>query len=114
AGVLGADEAHRALLQATVEVARAIFGAKAASVFLLDEEADELVFGAVAGEGGGGLVRTRVPAGAALAGRGQRGLGPPRGRAARGRRPELGHALAALGRRVDRLRPEEHDGRPAA
>jgi len=28
AGVLGADEAHRSLLQATVEVARAIFGAK--------------------------------------------------------------------------------------
>src|SRR6266571_3784473 len=37
AGVLGADEAHRSLLQATVEVARAIFGAKAASVFIVDE-----------------------------------------------------------------------------
>ena len=53
AGVLGAEEAHRSLLQATVEVARAIFNAKAASVFLLDEEADELVFEAVAGEGAG-------------------------------------------------------------
>ncbi len=50
AGVLGADEAHRSLLQATVEVARAIFGAKAASVFLLDEEAEELVF-PLAGDG---------------------------------------------------------------
>jgi len=68
AGVLGADEAHRALLQATVEVARAIFGAKAASVFLLDEEADELIFEAVAGEGEGELIGMRFPAGNGIAG----------------------------------------------
>jgi GAF domain-containing protein len=68
AGVLGADEAHRALLQATVEVARAIFGAKAASVFLLDEEADELVFEAVAGEGEGELIGMRFPADTGIAG----------------------------------------------
>ncbi len=68
AGVLGADEAHRSLLQATVEVARAIFGAKAASVFLLDEEADELVFEAVAGEGAGELIGMRFPAGTGIAG----------------------------------------------
>lgn len=68
AGVLGADEAHRSLLQATVEVARAIFGAKAASVFLLDEEADELVFEAVAGEGAGELIGMRFPAGTGVAG----------------------------------------------
>jgi GAF domain-containing protein len=68
AGVLGADEAHRSLLQATVEVARAIFGAKAASVFLLDEEADELVFEAVAGEGEGELLGMRFPAGTGIAG----------------------------------------------
>ena len=68
AGVLGADEAHRSLLQATVEVARAIFGAKAASVFLLDEEADELVFEAVAGEGEGDLIGQRFPAGTGVAG----------------------------------------------
>jgi GAF domain-containing protein len=68
AGVLGADEAHRALLQATVEVARAIFGAKAASVFLLDEEADELVFEAVSGEGEGELIGMRFPAGNGIAG----------------------------------------------
>ena len=67
-GVLGADEAHRALLQATVEVARAIFGAKAASVFLLDEEAEELVFEAVAGEGEGELIGMRFPAGNGIAG----------------------------------------------
>ncbi len=68
AGVLGADEAHRSLLQATVEVARAIFGAKAASVFLLDAEADELVFEAVAGEGAGELVGMRFPASTGVAG----------------------------------------------
>ncbi len=68
AGVLGADEAHRSLLQATVEVARAIFGAKAASVFLLDEEADELVFEAVAGEGAGELTGVRFPASTGIAG----------------------------------------------
>ncbi|MGH3008372.1 MAG: GAF domain-containing protein [Gaiellaceae bacterium] len=68
AGVLGADEAHRDLLQATVEVARAIFGAKAASVFLLDEEAEELVFEAVAGEGAGELLGMRFPAGTGVAG----------------------------------------------
>ena len=68
AGVLGADEAHRSLLQATVEVARAIFGAKAASVFLLDEEAEELVFEAVSGEGEGDLIGMRFPAGAGIAG----------------------------------------------
>jgi len=68
AGVLGADEAHRSLLQATVEVARAIFGAKAASVFLLDEEAEELVFEAVAGEGEGELIGMRFPASNGIAG----------------------------------------------
>jgi GAF domain-containing protein len=55
-------------LQATVEVARAIFGAKAASVFLLDEEAEELVFEAVAGEGEGELIGMRFPAGNGIAG----------------------------------------------
>jgi GAF domain-containing protein len=68
AGVLGADDAHRSLLQATVEVARAIFGAKAASVFLLDEEAEELVFEAVAGQGEGELIGMRFPAGNGIAG----------------------------------------------
>jgi GAF domain-containing protein len=68
AGVLGADEAHRELLQATVEVARAIFGAKAASVFLLDEEAEELVFEAVAGEGEDELIGMRFPADTGIAG----------------------------------------------
>ena len=68
AGVIGADEAHRSLLQATVEVARAIFRAKASSVFLLDEDAEELVFEAVAGEGQGELIGMRFPAGNGIAG----------------------------------------------
>ena len=68
AGVLGAEESYRSLLQSTVEVARAIFHAKAASVFLLDEEADELVFEAVAGEGAGDLVGKRFPSSTGVAG----------------------------------------------
>jgi GAF domain-containing protein len=68
AGALGAEEGYRSLLQATVEVARGIFGAKAASVFLLDEEADELVWEAVAGEGAGELVGQRIPSSTGIAG----------------------------------------------
>ena len=68
AGVLGSEQAHAALLQSIVEVARAIFGAQAASIFLLDEAADELVFEAVAGEGEGELVGRRFPSGTGVAG----------------------------------------------
>jgi GAF domain-containing protein len=68
AGVIGAEDAHRSLLRSTVEVARAIFRAKAASVFLLDEEADELVFEAVAGEGAADLIGRRFPSSTGVAG----------------------------------------------
>jgi GAF domain-containing protein len=68
AGVLGAEEGYRALLRATVEVARAIFHAKASSVFLLDEDADELVFEAVAGGDSEGLVGRRFPSSTGVAG----------------------------------------------
>jgi GAF domain-containing protein len=68
AGVLGADDAFRALLQATVETARGIFHAKASSVFLLDEATDELVFEAVAGEGADTLVGKRFPSSTGVAG----------------------------------------------
>jgi GAF domain-containing protein len=68
AGVLGAEAGHRALLHATVEVARAIFRAKASSVLLLDEAADELVFEAVAGEGAGTLLGQRFPSSTGVAG----------------------------------------------
>jgi GAF domain-containing protein len=68
AGVLGSEAAYRDLLQSIVEVARAIFAAKASSIFLLDQETDELVFEAVAGEGAGELVGTRLPSSTGLAG----------------------------------------------
>ena len=68
AGVVGSDEAHRELLQSVVEVARAIFAARAASIFLLDEKADELVFEAVAGHGESTLVGMRFPSARGVAG----------------------------------------------
>jgi GAF domain-containing protein len=68
AGVLSAEDEHRALLRSIVEVARAIFSAKAASIFLHDENADELVFEAVAGEGSDNLVGTRFPSSTGIAG----------------------------------------------
>ena len=68
AGVFAAEGSYRALLRATVEVSRAIFHARAASVFLLDEAADELVFEAVAGEGADTLVGRRFPADTGVAG----------------------------------------------
>ena len=68
AGVLGAEKDYRELLQSIVEVARAIFRAKASSIFLLDEETDELVFEAVAGEGSESLVGRRFPSSQGIAG----------------------------------------------
>ena len=69
AGMLGGDEAtFRELLQSIVDVARTIFAAEAASIFLLDEEADELVFEAVAGRGEGTLVGARFPSSSGIAG----------------------------------------------
>ena len=68
AGALGSEESYRELLQAIVEVARAIFGARASSVFLHDDTTDELVFEAVAGEGAGELVGKRFPSSTGVAG----------------------------------------------
>jgi GAF domain-containing protein len=68
AGALGSEENYRELLQSIVEVARAIFGARASSVFLHDEESDELIFEAVAGEGAGELVGQRFPSSTGIAG----------------------------------------------
>lgn len=64
----GGDRLSEELLQSVVEVARAIFGAQASSVFLLDEETDELVFQAVSGRGEGALVGRRFPASGGIAG----------------------------------------------
>lgn len=68
AGVVGSEEGYRALLQSVVEVARAIFAARASSVILLDEEADELVFEAVAGEGQETMIGQRIPSSTGIAG----------------------------------------------
>ena len=68
AGVVGSEESFRQLLQSVVEVARAIFGAQASSIFLLDEEADELVFEAVAGHGAETLLGKRFPSSTGIAG----------------------------------------------
>jgi GAF domain-containing protein len=68
AGALADDVTHRALLGSIVEVARAIFRARAASVLLLDEATDELVFEAVVGEGEDTLVGRRFPSGTGIAG----------------------------------------------
>jgi GAF domain-containing protein len=68
AGVFGAEEDYRALLTSVVHVARAIFKAKASSIFLLDTETDELVFEAVAGEGADTLVGMRFPSSQGIAG----------------------------------------------
>ena len=69
AGVLGGDEeTYRALLQSIVDVARSIFAGEAASIFLYDEDADELVFEAVSGQGGDTLVGARFPSSTGIAG----------------------------------------------
>ncbi len=69
AGMLGGDEeTFRALLQSIVDVARAIFGAEASSIFLYDEDTDELVFEAVSGQGGDSLVGTRFSSSTGIAG----------------------------------------------
>jgi GAF domain-containing protein len=68
AGVLGSEEGNVALLQSVVDVARAIFKARASSIFLLDEDTDELVFEAVSGEGSERLLGTRFPSSKGIAG----------------------------------------------
>ncbi|NUR29120.1 MAG: GAF domain-containing protein [Catenulispora sp.] len=62
------DLSQRRLLQSVVEVARDVYGAAAASVFLVHEETGDLVFEAVAGEGEDHLLGTRFPAGTGIAG----------------------------------------------
>jgi len=68
AAVVGSEAAFSELLRSVAEVARAIFGARAASIFLLDEGTDELVFEAIAGEGSDTLIGRRFPSSTGLAG----------------------------------------------
>jgi GAF domain-containing protein len=68
AGVMASEEDFTRLLRSIVEVARAIFGAQASSILLLDEETDELVFAAVAGDQDQFLVGQRFPSSTGIAG----------------------------------------------
>jgi GAF domain-containing protein len=68
AAIMGQEAAHGELLASIAEAARAIFNARAASIFLLDEETDELVFEAIAGEGSDHLVGTRFSSSTGIAG----------------------------------------------
>jgi GAF domain-containing protein len=68
AGVLGSEEQFRGLLQSIVDVARAIFRAKASSILLLDEATDELVFEAAADESSEALIGMRFPSSKGIAG----------------------------------------------
>ena len=68
AGVMASEEDFTRLLRSIVEVARAIFGAQGSSIFLLDEDSDELVFAAVAGEQDQFLVGQRFPSSTGIAG----------------------------------------------
>ena len=68
AGVLGSEEQFRGLLQSIVDVARAIFRAKASSILLLDEQTDELVFEAAADPQAEALLGKRFPSSTGIAG----------------------------------------------
>lgn len=56
------------LLHSTVQLARAVFGARAASILLHDAPAGELCFAAVAGEGAEMVSGLRIPASTGIAG----------------------------------------------
>ena len=66
--MLAGDELHRSLLRSIVETARAIFDAKASSIFLLDEERGRARVRGGRGRGLGQLVGKRFPAGTGIAG----------------------------------------------
>jgi GAF domain-containing protein len=69
AALLGeAERDHKELLDSVVTTACALFGAAAATVFLLDAQPGELVFEAVAGEGESYMVGRRFPASRGIAG----------------------------------------------
>jgi GAF domain-containing protein len=68
AGVIGSTASFQELLESVVRVARSIFGAKASSILLLDEDTNELVFEAVVGEGEESLLGMRFPAAHGVAG----------------------------------------------
>ena len=68
AAVLPSEERFAELLRSIVDVARAIFRARGSSIFLYDEETDELVFAAVASPEEQSLLGTRIPSSTGIAG----------------------------------------------
>lgn len=68
AGVLPSEERFAELLRSIVQVARAIFRARGSSIFLYDEETDELVFAAVASPEEQSLLGMRIPSSTGIAG----------------------------------------------
>jgi GAF domain-containing protein len=68
AGVLPSEAQFGGLLRSIVQVARAIFHARGSSIFLYDEETDELVFAAVADEREQSLLGMRIPSSTGIAG----------------------------------------------
>ena len=68
AGRLAVRRLTEELLLSVTVVARGIFGAAASSIFMFDEQTDELVFAAVSGHGEQSLVGTRFPSSRGLAG----------------------------------------------
>jgi GAF domain-containing protein len=68
ADVLGGDERHEALLQSIADVARALFRAEAATIFLLDGSGRDLIFAAISGRGEHELIGSRIPATTGIAG----------------------------------------------
>jgi GAF domain-containing protein len=67
AGALAGERAQHALLQSIVDVAKAIFGARASSIMTHEPATRELEFAAVAGEGSD-LLGTRFPDSKGIAG----------------------------------------------
>jgi len=68
AGVITAPTAHTDLLDYIVATAAHVLHAKAASLFLIDEEAEELVFEVALGEKAAEVKKVRLPLGQGIAG----------------------------------------------
>lgn len=68
AGALTAPAAHTDLLDQIVATAAHVLGANAASLFLIDEEAEELVFAVALGEKAAAVKQFRLPLGEGIAG----------------------------------------------
>src|SRR3979490_2791798 len=68
AGVLPSEERFAELLRSIVEVARSIFHARGSSIWLYDDDTDELVFAAVANPDEQSLLGMRMPSSKGVAG----------------------------------------------